>query len=800
MISSNAAVVVNGVTGRNYMLGGALYWGSDDGTQFNYLGTTAVPYNGVWVGSTGQGCANAQGFDSLNGDTGDCIFHTQSQGYRVVQWHYLGNHAAQNLGFALPDCAYTTPVVNTPPCIQYTIMTNTELFADASAFNPDMAASGFPTTFTNNCGSGSAADACVSGTLASQDGDFCIQLDYGQNSFDWFVCYALNNRQPEGTAGGVALAGVFASYRSPICAWCNVHSFSEVDNGWLIWSFNNLYITSPPEFFTTTLTSAILTGSVGGAGGLSTCPVNTLGVPTSGPGSVMCTPITIGGDPTNGASQTLQHVQVGDVMMLWSGSGPLDYSEVFRVLTVASPTSITLYRGYLGTTPQSHTATLFTMQCGMLPASALNNATLGGIGAVNYRNDPLGKNASLTTIQANYNVTSGHGYANPYSPVALEATGSNTPAGCSGLGGNYCAQSSQGNYPALLTAPVNAISLNPPFAGVVGGGAPNAFDTHPGTCFNGQHWCGDERPFDGGGGIGTFSQFGSTQCWSISPGTSALNRKFLSTLAFVGRNPLLDVSGPGVILGCTSADSFKYCVALAGGECHSGSSPGDIWVNAPWVSTPSCSYMGIARQGDETTRLCIMDLGAYGGQMMQLGWSVANDMMGAGSRNLGSQFARWNQHDVFANLTASPSGTVGFSFTRWMEETRSVLLSSVLPPFPAPDSVTRNTFIPIPVSIDPPAGLSVQSALVEFGYAENGAGSYYCTSRQEACVATGAAMNVALPFSFEQTETFTPAPCATGCTIAIPALPQRALYYRWKYLDASGNLIGTSQAHVVATP
>ena len=76
------------------------------------------------------------------------------------------------------------------------------------------------------------------------------------------------------------------------------------------------------------------------------------------------------------------------------------------------------------------------------------------------------------------------------------------------------------------------------------------------------------------------------------------------------------------------------------------------------------------------------------------------------------------------------------------------ILLGKLPPYPPTDSVVRWTFQPIPVKLTPPAGLAVDNAVIEFGYAENGdPGKFYCTSRQEKCLATAATVP-AVPFVF----------------------------------------------------
>jgi len=327
-------------------------------------------------------------------------------------------------------------------------------------------------------------------------------------------------------------------------------------------------------------------------------------------------------------------------------------------------------------------------------------------------------------------------------------------------------------------------------------------DSHPGPCYNG--WCMDARPLEGGPtAVAQTNQpftLVTGQLWKISGMQSALNRKFLTTLAYVGRSPLVDVSGPSSIIGTGVQGSYTYCYALLAGECQPGSAIGDVYVNAPYVSYPYCYYPGIANQDDNTNSICIADLGAYTGNIVQWGYTQ-HDVVGAGFRRLGPNYSRWNQQDTYWNTDVTPSGFLVASRVRWLDGVRYEDLMTVLPPYPPTDAVARNTFLPVSVTINPPAGLPVVSAIVEFGYAENGGpASYYCTSRQETCVAAGAAINQTTPFYFEQSESYSGVPCAIGCTVTVPALSQRVLYYRWKYLSNSGQIVGYSQARVVVTP
>jgi hypothetical protein len=137
----------------------------------------------------------------------------------------------------------------------------------------------------------------------------------------------------------------------------------------------------------------------------------------------------------------------------------------------------------------------------------------------------------------------------------------------------------------------------------------------------------------------------------------------------------------------------------------------------------------------------------------------------------------------------------------WVE----VLLGK-MPPYPAEDTVVRNSFEGLPVKLAPPPGLGVDNAVVQFGYAENGpAGGFFCTSRREKCLATAAAVGPT-PFQFPSDGAggveagVAGLACASGCTVAVPAIPQRMLYYQVKYRNSQNQTIATGQIEVVAVP
>jgi hypothetical protein len=117
-----------------------------------------------------------------------------------------------------------------------------------------------------------------------------------------------------------------------------------------------------------------------------------------------------------------------------------------------------------------------------------------------------------------------------------------------------------------------------------------------------------------------------------------------------------------------------------------------------------------------------------------------------------------------------------------------------IPSYGPADSVNRGTFVPVPVQVaSPPAG--TDNAVVEFGYDPG----FNCTSRQEACVAVSSAISETTPFYWTG-ESYTGQTCTLGCTVTIPALPQRVLYYRTKYRRTDGTVVATGSTQVTAVP
>jgi hypothetical protein len=777
-------VVVGGVNGYNCFIDNELYWVAADGSDTRDLGMSEMTghTDGRWPNlyPCGKGQQLGQ-FDPQNGDIWYCLVPLYSSFMRtgIVQAHYMGSHTRNTPGTLLPDCELNG---SAQPCILFTMMQPNPQDAipvTGPAFNPAFAASGY------------ALGGIVQGGI-SNDGDMMVfSIQGAQDTRGWFFIYALGDRTPTGTtANSFRVIASASTFLTAPMSWCTIHSTEVPDGGWTQTVHNSFPIMGQAGNYIVTITGAALNNTPGAAGGLNACPANKFGVAGN-----VCTQISIAGQPTSAfdGSQP-QNLQVGDLMRT------SDAYEFVRVLTLDGPNLITIQRGYPGPPtldpPENHSSKDLIMNCG-----TYNNQS-ATLSLWNYRNDPYGLNANGNTIKNNPVALGGH----QYTGAGVTATAAGFPYS---LGETQCPSSiltSSGSctqvIPGTLYAPTGpplAVTVSPPFAGKVGIGSPNQVDSHPGPCF--LNWCTDARPIDGGGplnlGAGS-TNFTNTsgQLWKVSNAQLTIHPKFLHTMAYVGRFPLVDISAPNSVISNGAADSYKYCYALQSGECVAGSAVGDFFVNSPYVSHPFCYYPGVALFDDDDNAICVGDLGAHTGNIVQFG-TTQHDVVGAATRRLGTNYAKYNQMDVFWTATPAPSGAMMFSQARWLDRVRTDDLSSVLPPFPVQDNIARNTFSPVPVIIPALQGGSAQSAYVEFGYVENGApGSYFCTTRQEACVASGASINIASPFQFEITETHSPTPCSSGCLITIPALPEHVVYYRWKYFDANGLLLQTSNQHV----
>jgi hypothetical protein len=216
-----------------------------------------------------------------------------------------------------------------------------------------------------------------------------------------------------------------------------------------------------------------------------------------------------------------------------------------------------------------------------------------------------------------------------------------------------------------------------------------------------------------------------------------------------------------------------------------------------------CSWYSLNQ--DVPVDICVGNMSAYLNSIVQVGFKKS-DFSGALGRTLTKGLTRYKIIDPYWHGKALSDASWVMFRSMYTNGAWTDILLGKLPPFPPADSVVRSTFQPIPVKLTPPAGLAVDNAVIQFGYMENGGlEQFYCTSRQERCLATSATV-AAVPFLFASegaggVETgVAGVPCANGCTVAIPAISQRILYYQIKYRDGSNKTVATSQIQTVAVP
>jgi len=359
----------------------------------------------------------------------------------------------------------------------------------------------------------------------------------------------------------------------------------------------------------------------------------------------------------------------------------------------------------------------------------------------------------------------------------------------------------------LSTGQQYTITADPTFAGIGSRTDGNTTAMHPSfrQALTDPNWFTDSRPFNGGSLQSDTHVKVSGQLYKYTfPAwfaDSGIHPKILPTLSLTQGMLLKDVSGPGSFISDGPDMPYTYCRALIDGECRPGSKAGDLFANIPDLQLLYCA-------GSDTPNTafhdwCALDSPALGQSLLQIGIAPNRvavrpdqpaNVYGLGwTRALGRGFGSIRSIDQLAKAT--PDGQ-WLLFNERINNANGPLLMLKIPPFQAEDSIDRTTFFPAMVTV--PANSQAASAAVQFGYSEQGApGQYYCTSRQESCVAVSTTIDPANPFKYKNTETYSGVPCQSGCQVAIPLAPQHVAYFQILYLDSSGHVIAPGPQGVV---
>jgi hypothetical protein len=420
----------------------------------------------------------------------------------------------------------------------------------------------------------------------------------------------------------------------------------------------------------------------------------------------------------------------------------------------------------------------------------------------NYQSDPFGQNTFFDPEG-----TGGHGFVRPTQVV----TSSGFPY--APYTADYNVRHAA-NFTALTTTPIGIVTANPIFQGIAGAAAANVYQSHAGMSGENATWYEGQAAFDvrpltgqatGNPGAGAYQQFTNVtgNIWSNTwTGTSytdvddfgAVNRKIYATAANAGPHPLIDISGPSSNIA--AAALYTFCVTRAFGECYPGSSVGQIYVNVPGVVYPWCygnptSGTSIPQVND----ICVTNSTPVGQAGVQLS-TLGNDPRATFQRVL-TRVMNGATHETsgFASIHVLPDNSWAMFQGNYNDGISRNDYMAMMPPFPPLDSVARGVFVAVPVILHPPAGLSVNNAIVQFGYQEFGGN---CTTRADACIANAATIGT-VPF-FYASEAPAGLPCSAGCTISVPAISQRMLYYKVEYRNASNAVLATQPTQVLVTP
>ena len=309
--------------------------------------------------------------------------------------------------------------------------------------------------------------------------------------------------------------------------------------------------------------------------------------------------------------------------------------------------------------------------------------------------------------------------------------------------------------------------------------------------------------------VDTDDPFGYTGSGADCPsGCVAINRKLMATGASCGAHPLIDVSGPSASIATDATGSYTYGVVRTAGELRSGSTVGQVYVNCPGVAffTAGAAYCnGVATHGGNPlgagNDICVGNIGNAADAIIQYSLDQPSDYYGTSRRALVSATSWLRMVYGFENNALLPDNSWLLYRQEWLNYQRPEMWMAKMLPYPPRDSVNRGTFVPIPITLSPPAGLDVNNAVIEFGYQEYGAPQIInCTTRNDACVATAATVPPGnQPFYFAS-ESPAGASCASGCTITIPAISQRVLYYQVQYRTAGSAVIATGAPTLIMVP
>ncbi len=286
---------------------------------------------------------------------------------------------------------------------------------------------------------------------------------------------------------------------------------------------------------------------------------------------------------------------------------------------------------------------------------------------------------------------------------------------------------------------------------------------------------------------------GTTTVWKFNGSTAPY--KAMPVTAYAGHTLLQDVSSPATGNVITDSTPWQFCYAYTAGECRSGSASGDVYMSVPQAGGQTNYSLGLCYTNwfDENDP-CAVNLQYHGASIVQ-GAVDRPDPNGQNFRKISTGFMGPGIEFSFSAATMEPAGQWTLFSCNWCNGYRSDIFMAKLPPFPSGQPVSSNNFVPVSVNLGPSA--AYDQARVRFGYVEDGGNpsNFYCTQRADACMTSSAVS----PFAFVS-EGAAWASCSSGCTITVPSIPGRVLYYVVDRRNSSSGQVSTSEMRISAAP
>jgi hypothetical protein len=529
------------------------------------------------------------------------------------------------------------------------------------------------------------------------------------------------------------------------------------------------------------------------------------------------TPVTEG----TPIGHTFGPIIIGDIADVRT-SGNADDGETVRVIGI-SGTTVVVQRAMWANHPiAAHPsgAKLWFREIPPMPAFGVDSrgAFYSDTGWWDYGADPHGLNAAdsfqqqlpaATVIQeqvfteASHAAGRGDHFISDSGPNGVAYTDACTPQSQNRFGGI--------RHGAYNSTTLTCYNANPAFDGSAGGGVGAAsMETHLAAEIETGPQAGrafaDARVYQiSEGWQQTLSKVGGLTNWYKATAYNEFGNPYdykrQKVNVWIGAHIGNHVSSPTYNISShdTTADAYNYCRALKTNDCFTGSAANDVYVNIPQFAVPPdnwpfgsgsvrCLGFGFVTVHDADD-LCVSIEPIQADELIQYGVSsTTSDPKGTGQRRLGVPFTlpKWlNGTNLNTNPLPDGSATI---VTNWLVN---------LPTFNwNPAATDRTTWIPVSIPSGAVPGGSA-NAYVRFGYNPN----YFCSDRQEVCLANASSIQSGdSVYSYETSDSYSGLACTTSCTVVVPALSQRIMWYQWVFRDGSNNLVATGPTQVLATP